>query len=158
MCFWCKANTLTESTEEQSQNSLQECFVYIQVRTKLEDLSCKIYGQSRAQQQYDMAKDHYQNAMTTRVKCKDQTWTRSVAKVSESKAEPDDIAKYGTTSRPRSTSRTIPSTNAQKQNEKHFGAAIGSQTSTRRGRVAAGQKNPEYSVASQSILERSHAR
>ena len=55
--------------------------------------------------------------------------TRSIAKVSVSKVEHEEVAKSGTTSRPRKTSRTTPSTNAHRQVEKHFGAAGGSKMS-----------------------------
>ena len=55
----------------------------------------------------------------------DGTWTQSAANVFESKTEPDESAKYGTTSRPRRACRT----QARKGRRR---AATGSPTSTRR--------------------------
>ena len=115
LCLWCEASFAPSG------------FAYIQDLTQLEISPPKsrgsIYGQNRTRQ-CGKAKEHFQSAVTKGVNL--EIPKREEVEVHHRMMRlpnRDETAKCGTTSRRRRTIRTIPSMNAQRQNEKHFGAA-----------------------------------
>ena len=108
LCLWCTANTLVEKQEEQASRSS---------RYDLQTFEATSTDKPKHSSSTARPMITLRQAVTKGVKI-GNTWAQEVY---DSEAEPGHM-----------TSRTFPSTNAQSQNEKCFGAAIGSQTWTRR--------------------------
>ena len=146
------SNIWQENKKGQAHTSFQERFAYIQSLTQLE-IRLRNYdgiGTVRAEDNSNTASPNitFKKAVSKGVKLGNtkERRTRYITNVSDSKAEHEDIAVSGTTSRPHKTRRTFRNITAQGQNEKHCGSGFWIAHVHKTGRVAAEQKKPECSL------------
>ena len=94
--------------------SLQEGFAHIQALTQQNGKATNSYQKAFAE---GVEWETPEGEGSTVPAPKDGTGIQSIAKVFDSKTEPDETKTYGTTLRPRRTSRTIPSVSAKVERE-----------------------------------------